>query len=144
MSEEKKPPKQVIIVRADLKMQRGKEIAQGSHASMSFIAKRLEAERYEAAGYVGPPIPGHYKLFLKPIEEEWLYNGRFTKIGLAAESREQLLALHEKALAAGLESHLITDSGLTVFHGIPTDTCIAIGPDEPEKIDAITQGLKLR
>ena len=29
--------KQVIIIRKDLKMRRGKEIAQGSHASMAFL-----------------------------------------------------------------------------------------------------------
>ena len=139
--EERKPPKQVIVVRADLKMQRGKEVAQGSHASMSFIAKRM-VQVY--GGEFLTPRPGLYQIQLTPIEEEWLHNGRFTKICLSSDSREQLLKLHEDAKAAGLESHLITDSGMTVFHGIPTDTCIAIGPDEPEKIDAITKGLKLR
>ncbi|MGZ3423232.1 MAG: peptidyl-tRNA hydrolase, partial [Polyangiales bacterium] len=33
--------KQVIVVRRDLKMRRGKEIAQGSHASMAFLTERL-------------------------------------------------------------------------------------------------------
>jgi peptidyl-tRNA hydrolase, PTH2 family len=34
--------KQVIVMRHDLKMRRGKQIAQGAHASMSFICRRLQ------------------------------------------------------------------------------------------------------
>jgi PTH2 family peptidyl-tRNA hydrolase len=37
MSEQK--IKQVIVMRADLKMRRGKEIAQGSHASLMFLSE---------------------------------------------------------------------------------------------------------
>jgi peptidyl-tRNA hydrolase, PTH2 family len=33
--------KQVIVIRRDLNMRRGKEIAQGSHASMDFIVERV-------------------------------------------------------------------------------------------------------
>lgn len=33
--------KQVIVMRHDLGMRRGKQIAQGAHASMSFICNRL-------------------------------------------------------------------------------------------------------
>ncbi len=33
--------KQVIVMRHDLKMRRGKQIAQGAHASMSFMCRRL-------------------------------------------------------------------------------------------------------
>ena len=33
--------KQVILIRKDLKMRRGKEIAQGSHASMEFLVSQL-------------------------------------------------------------------------------------------------------
>lgn len=39
--------------------------------------------------------------------------------------------------------HLITDSGKTEFHGEPTDTCLAIGPGEADKIDEITGHLQL-
>jgi peptidyl-tRNA hydrolase len=35
--------KQVIVMRKDLKMRRGKEIAQGAHASMAFLAKKALA-----------------------------------------------------------------------------------------------------
>ena len=53
------------------------------------------------------------------------------------------MQIHDKALEAGLEVHLITDSGRTEFHGQPTRTCLAIGPDEADKIDAITGHLQL-
>jgi len=38
---------------------------------------------------------------------------------------------------------LITDSGKTEFHGQPTRTCLAIGPDVADKIDPITGQLEL-
>ena len=59
------------------------------------------------------------------------------------DSEEELMGIHDKALDAGLEVHLITDSGKTEFHGEATDTCLAIGPDEAEKIDEITGNLEL-
>ncbi|GAB5440559.1 MAG: hypothetical protein Fues2KO_09080 [Fuerstiella sp.] len=37
--------KQVILMRHDLKMRRGKQIAKGTHASMSFICRRLKQGR---------------------------------------------------------------------------------------------------
>lgn len=138
MEAERKPPKQVIVVRADLKMQRGKEISQGAHASMSFLAKRLY--RDDAYHYA------KFSLVLSDAELEWLHNGKFTKITVKVDSEAELDAIYEKAKAAKprLEVHLIVDSGLTVFHGVPTKTCLAIGPDWPEKIDAITGTLGLR
>ncbi len=59
------------------------------------------------------------------------------------DSEDELMAIHDKAVAARLEVHLITDSGKTEFHGVPTRTCLAIGPDEAEKIDEITGELQL-
>ena len=41
-----------------------------------------------------------------------------------------------------LEVHLVTDAGLTEFNGVPTKTCIAIGPNYSEKIDEVTGHLK--
>ena len=53
------------------------------------------------------------------------------------------MAIHDRAPQAGLEGHLITDSGKTEFHGEPTNTCLAIGPDESWKNDQITGHLQL-
>jgi PTH2 family peptidyl-tRNA hydrolase len=44
---------------------------------------------------------------------------------------------------AGIKHHVVTDSGLTEFGGVPTKTCVAIGPDKSSKIDIITGGLEL-
>jgi PTH2 family peptidyl-tRNA hydrolase len=66
-----------------------------------------------------------------------------SKVCCRVDSEEELMQIHDKALGAGLEVHLITDSGRTEFHGQPTRTCLAIGPDEAEKIDAITGHLPL-
>jgi len=35
--------KQVIVIRKDLKMRRGKEIAQGAHASIAFLTARFKS-----------------------------------------------------------------------------------------------------
>ena len=119
--------KQVIVIRKDLKMRRGKEIAQGSHASMAWLAERV------AAG--GPPA-------LSVPELQWL-EGSFRKVTLQVDSEEELVAVYHQALHVGLQVKLITDSGLTEFGGVPTKTCLAIGPDVDERIDAITGSLKL-
>jgi PTH2 family peptidyl-tRNA hydrolase len=52
------------------------------------------------------------------------------------------MEIYNKAKEAGLEVHIITDSGRTEFKE-PTKTCLAIGPDLSEKIDTITGHLKL-
>jgi peptidyl-tRNA hydrolase, PTH2 family len=122
--------KQVIVMRHDLKMRRGKQIAQGAHASMSFLCRRLQE-----AGSVS--LDG-----LTDAQRAWL-TGAFAKVCCRVDSEEELMQIHDKALEAGLHVHLITDSGRTEFHGQPTRTCLAIGPDEADKIDAITGHLQL-
>ena len=122
--------KQVIVMRHDLKMRRGKQIAQGSHASMSFICRRLQSSN---------------SVSLNDFNQEqraWL-TGAFAKICCRVNSEEELMDIHDKAITAGLEVHLITDSGKTEFHGQPTRTCLAIGPDFSDRIDPITGHLEL-
>ncbi len=115
--------KQVILMRKDLKMRRGKEIAQGSHASMSFLLKQSTPSN-------------------APIIKEWVEGGQ-TKICLQIHSEEEMLELFKKADMAGLRANIITDSGRTEFNGVPTRTCMAIGPDLAVDIDKITKHLKL-
>jgi PTH2 family peptidyl-tRNA hydrolase len=137
MSIENKP-KQVIVIRRDLKMRRGKEIAQGSHASMAFLAKAVtnaanDSDIFESAS-------AWWKL--SEPARDWL-EGKFTKVTCQVDTEVELLDVYQKALDAGLEAHLITDQGATEFHGVPTNTCIAIGPDYSDRIDAVTRHLKL-
>lgn len=117
--------KQVIVMRRDLQMRRGKEIAQGSHASMMFLLNKYDNQT-------------------PPTEEELLWkDGMMTKVCVRVDSEEELIIIYDKALEAGLTAHMITDAGKTEFNGVPTRTCCAIGPHEVSKIDAITRELKL-
>ena len=124
--------KQVIIIRRDLKMRRGKEIAQGAHAAMMWLSNRIQC--ISSPFYRMPLFSG----------EEWAWlSGTFTKITLQVNSEEELVELDKKAKENGLMSHLVTDSGKTEFDGVPTLTCCAIGPNLADKIDEITKELKL-
>jgi PTH2 family peptidyl-tRNA hydrolase len=124
--------KQVIVVRKDLQMRRGKEIAQSCHASISFLSHKI---RNSLNGRKA-------EIKLTEAEMAW-FEGAFTKVCVRVDSEEELLEVYQKALAAGLTAQLITDAGRTEFNGVPTRTAVAIGPDEIEKIDKITGNLKL-
>ena len=124
--------KQVILIRRDLKMRRGKEIAQGSHASMEFLVSRLRRQLASGAAVIE----------LRDSERAWLAAG-MGKVCLQVGSEEELLDRHRKAIDLGLSSHLIRDSGRTEFGGIPTLTACAIGPDDSDRIDEVTGDLKL-
>lgn len=125
--------KQVIVMRTDLNMRKGKMIAQGAHASIAFLTNKMKYKGFD---------PSKRIIDITPQEDAWM-EGRFTKICVRVDSEEQLDEIHAKATEAGLVSHLITDAGLTEFDGVPTKTCLAIGPDYSEKIDVITGDLKL-
>ena len=122
--------KQVIVMRHDLKMRRGKQIAQGAHASMSFLCRRLQNQQSVSISD------------FSEIERTWL-TGSFAKVCCRVNSEAELLDIFDKATTAGIEVHLITDSGKTEFHGQATRTCLAIGPDLAERIDPITGHLEL-
>ena len=113
--------KQMILLRTDLKMRRGKEIAQGAHASMKVTLANLE----------------------HPHVKAWLA-GPFAKVAVGVESEADLLDLVAKAEAEGLLAATIIDAGRTEFNGVPTLTAAAIGPGPREAIDRITGHLKLR
>jgi peptidyl-tRNA hydrolase, PTH2 family len=125
--------KQIILIRRDLNMRRGKEIAQGSHASMAFLVNRMR----KLSG-----LDTEVALSLRPAELVWITQG-MAKVCLKVNSEEELLACHAKATESGIEAHLIRDSGRTEFNGVPTLTACAIGPDDPDRIDLITGDLKL-
>ena len=124
--------KQVILIRKDLKMRRGKEIAQGSHAAMEFLISQLR----------GQPLLKSRKVELNSEEQIWVDEG-MAKICLRVESEEMLVEYHEKALSSGIKSFLIRDSGRTEFGGVPTLTACAIGPANSEKLDPVTGDLVL-
>jgi PTH2 family peptidyl-tRNA hydrolase len=124
--------KQVIVMRADLNMRKGKMIAQGSHASISWLVERV---KFNIANETE-------SLSVNEEEENWI-SGEFTKICVQVKSEAELIDIYNKAREAGLSCSLITDAGHTEFNGVPTITCCAIGPNWSSEIDAITSHLPL-
>lgn len=129
--------KQVILIRRDLKMRRGKEIAQGAHASIAFMTNRLH---FRGSRVVDSEVES--RGFFSEVEFKWI-QGNFRKVTVMVHSEEELLSLVEDAKRAGVVAEPIQDSGYTEFHGVPTWTAAAIGPDYDEKIDPITGHLEL-
>ena len=110
--------KQVIIVRQDLKMPKGKMCAQVAHASVSAVLKSD-----------------------KKIVKEWCSSG-MAKIVVKVKNEKELINYFQLAKDEGLVTSLITDAGKTVI-APGTKTCVGIGPDEEEKLDLITGELSL-
>jgi peptidyl-tRNA hydrolase, PTH2 family len=141
--------KQVIIIREDLKMRRGKEIAQASHASLAFLTQHGSMfHDVEYGGYGSEYHDYGFKndhVDMKKYYEEiqhWLTHS-FRKIVCCVDLEEEIVQLHQKALESGLMSHLITDNGLTEFNGVPTITALAIGPHWDERFTDLTSQLQL-
>jgi len=113
--------KQVIVMRNDLKMSRGKIAAQAGHAAVS----AAEEARKKCSDWW----------------KAWIAEGQ-CKIAVRAESEEELLELERKAEKSKLPTALIVDRGLTE---LPPDTvtCLGIGPAPSIQIDAITGQLPL-
>jgi PTH2 family peptidyl-tRNA hydrolase len=124
--------KQVIVVRKDLNMRKGKMIAQGAHASMKAILDSMIDIEEEKILYLEPGSP----------MTDWI-NGIFTKICVSVDSEEELLTIYNNAKTQGYNAALIQDVGLTEFGGIPTYTCCAIGPNWEDEVNSITGHLKL-
>lgn len=128
--------KQVIVVRKDLNMRKGKLAAQTAHAAMGFMTSHYGCE----------PLKGskeyEISVFVDETTVDWLNSGT-KKIVCQIESLHELLCLVDIAKRKGIKTHVVTDSGLTEFDGIPTITCAAFGPDLDEDLDSITNHLKL-
>ena len=122
--------KQIIVLRKDLNMRKGKLVAQGAHASMGAILSLCKQE--------GNTLVLDMDDRVKP----WL-TGRFKKICVYVNSEAELLAIHEQAKEAGLVTSLIQDAGLTEFGGVKTYTAVGVGPDQEDKIDAVCKHLPL-
>lgn len=131
-------PKQVIVIRKDLNMRKGKIAAQAAHASMKVILDQMDGDDDP----MFPLVWYHLGVHRDKALHQWLL-GRFTKICVSVDSEQELMEIYNQARQAKLLCALITDAGLTEFNGVPTKTCIAIGPAYPEQVDPITGHLKL-
>lgn len=133
--------KQVIVMRKDLNMRKGKMVAQGSHASLGVVLGMMQ--RIDMGDVEGvPTIVLRLIMELDSPIDFWISH-EFKKICVSVKSEEELIEIYEKAQAAKLPCKLIEDRGHTEFHGVTTKTCLAIGPDLAEEIDKITGHLPL-
>ena len=110
--------KQVILVRQDLQLPKGKLAAQTAHASVEAV---LKSDKKQV--------------------QYWRNEG-MTKVALKVKDEKELFQYLQQAKDARLTTSLISDAGRTVV-APGTVTCGAIGPDEEEKIDRITEKRKL-
>lgn len=110
--------KQVIVVRSDLEMPKGKFSAQVAHGSLMAYKK----------------ADGKTK---KKWEEE---GGK--KVVLEVNNLKELLEILEEAQARELPVALVEDAGRTYFKE-PTKTCVGIGPEKEKEIDKVTGKLKM-
>lgn len=113
--------KMVIVVRADLKMSKGKTAAQASHAAVN-CALASRKNNPEAL-------------------ERWMFNA-YPKIVLKVQSEMELFEIKMFADAAGLVNSIIADAGRTEI-APGTITCLGIGPDAASAIDKVTGDLSM-
>lgn len=109
--------KQVIVIRKDLNMRKGKMIAQGAHASMKVFLDRGYLWESSACGFFGLKPKIGFEIppkKLTPEMIEWI-EGIFTKICVSVDSEKELLDVYNKAKTADLPCALIEDSGATEF-----------------------------
>ncbi|MBI5679974.1 MAG: aminoacyl-tRNA hydrolase [Methanobacterium sp.] len=110
--------KQVMVIRADLNMGKGKMAAQACHASL-----------------------GAYKRSDEKIIKKWELEGE-KKVVVKVQSLRELYEIYELVKNTDIPSYLVQDAGRTELPK-GTVTCLGIGPDNDEKIDKITNELKL-
>ncbi len=110
--------KQVILVRADLKLPPGKLAAQVAHASVDAV---MESD--------------------KKILTSWHREG-MKKVVLRVKNEQELLRYAEQARKYGLVTCVVVDAGKTVVEP-GTRTCCGIGPDIEKKIDVVTGKLSI-
>lgn len=110
--------KQVILVRVDLKMGKGKMAAQCAHAAVEAV---FQSD--------------------KKTVDAWRAEG-MKKVVLKVKNLEELLYYYKLAKKQKLVSVLIIDGAKTFFKE-PTETCVGIGPADEVRIDAVTGHLSM-
>ncbi|MHA1941610.1 MAG: peptidyl-tRNA hydrolase Pth2 [Candidatus Hodarchaeales archaeon] len=113
--------KQVIILRKDLKMTKGKAAAQASHAAVAAAVQSLKKS--------------------SRIFSSW-WNGGQMKIILAVNSETELDEIENKLKRTGVIVSKINDAGRTQLPP-NTATALGIGPHAQMDVERITSSLKL-
>ena len=113
--------KQVIAVRTDLGMSKGKTAVQVAHGSVSAAEKTRVSHQ--------------------DVWKSWFREGQ-KKVAVKVQSEEQILELQKSAALNSLPFAVIRDAGMTELPP-GTTTVIGIGPAKEEDIDKVTSELKL-
>jgi PTH2 family peptidyl-tRNA hydrolase len=113
--------KQVIAVRTDLDMSKGKIAVQVAHGAVS------SAEQT--------------RVLKQDVWKAWFREGQ-KKVAVKVGSEEELLELRRNAISHSLPNALIRDAGMTELPP-GTITVLGIGPAKAELIDEVTGELKL-
>ena len=122
--------KQTIIVRKDLKMQKGRMASVVSQASMKFLIENNEAER-------GDEI----RVRLSQQEAEWI-NSSFSRSVLSVDSQEALKDIAFKCEMSGIDVYYVFDDKELNEGEIRELLSISLGPDEEDLIEQVVGSLK--
>lgn len=125
-----KDVKLVCVVRKDLGMRQGKTVVQSMHGIVGVY-------RYFTENVF------HDKNLSYQAFSEWNNNGMFKKVCVSIPSLDELIDLTKEAERKNIFSYLVTDNGLTEFHGNKTITVGLFGPYFSEVMDELTGHLKL-
>lgn len=135
--------KMMIVMRRDLKMRKGKIAAQAGHACIEAVLMALTKENL-----INDIVMTDEGMMLNTDGKEntplsdW-FNYGCTKICVYVDSEEELLSIEAKAKERDVIAAVITDAGMTEFHGNPTKTCLALEPLPAEVADELTGDLPL-
>ena len=135
--------KMMIVMRRDLKMRKGKIAAQAGHACIDAILMALSKE-----GRLNDFETTNDGIALRDTDKpttplsDWFKYG-CAKVCVYVDSEEELLSIAQKASEKGIIASVITDAGMTEFHGVPTKTCLALEPLPAEVADELTGDLPL-
>ena len=122
--------KQVIVVRKDLKLKRGKVASLVAEATMQFILDNNESDR---------PDELHVKLSQQEIR--WL-DGSFTRDVVGIDSHDALCNLVLRAELNGMNVYSVFDRSSKKLDEISQLLCVAFGPDEEDQISQVIGNLK--
>lgn len=113
--------KQVLVVRLDLNMGRGKAAVQCAHAAVSAAEEA--------------------RIHLHDWWKSWIEEGQL-KVAVKVPDLDSLLDLERKGRSKGIPVHLVKDRGLTQ---VPpgTITCLGLGPAPSDVVDSLTGNLAL-
>lgn len=137
--------KQMIVMRRDLKMRKGKIAAQAGHACVEAVLMALAREGRLDQVRIAPSGGWVYldegTMPATPLAD-WFSAG-VAKVCVYVDSEEALLDLADKGREQGFVCALVRDAGLTEFHGESTYTCLAFEPLRADQIDPLTGELPL-